>query len=243
MTQRILLLYLQAPLMSFGGTRVDHHGVTNDSPGLSLITGLLANALGYAHADWDATQRLQERLSVGVRRDRRGELLVDYQTVDLGQDHLVGTGWTTKGRPEMREGANSERTHIRRQHYLVDAAYVLAVELKPPTETPTLADLEEALRVPKRPLFLGRKTCLPASPVCIGMVDAPSLEAALRAHPRVERADEGPLKMWLPCSSPADEATSGGRILEVADMRDWQNQIHVGRRWLIESAVHPETPS
>jgi CRISPR system Cascade subunit CasD len=38
---------LEAPLMAFGGEAIDNYGVIRDFPALSMVTGLLANALGY----------------------------------------------------------------------------------------------------------------------------------------------------------------------------------------------------
>ena len=38
---RVLLLRLDAPLVSFGGPMVDHRGVVQRMPALSMITGLL----------------------------------------------------------------------------------------------------------------------------------------------------------------------------------------------------------
>ena len=97
-----LILCLQAPLMSFGGPQVDQIGPTGRFPTLSQMTGLLANALGYAHGDFDRLQVLQERLSIASALVREGEELQDYQTVDLGQAHLRNPAWTTRGRPEHR---------------------------------------------------------------------------------------------------------------------------------------------
>ena len=41
-----LLLRLDAPLMSFGAPMVDSNGVIQEFPALSMLTGLLGNALG-----------------------------------------------------------------------------------------------------------------------------------------------------------------------------------------------------
>ncbi|MDW8469236.1 MAG: type I-E CRISPR-associated protein Cas5/CasD [Burkholderiales bacterium] len=57
------------------------------------------------------TQALQDRLRFAARWDVEPELLTDYHTVDLGQNFLVGTGWTTRGRPEERgTGAATRET-------------------------------------------------------------------------------------------------------------------------------------
>ncbi|MBZ0116483.1 MAG: type I-E CRISPR-associated protein Cas5/CasD, partial [Sandaracinaceae bacterium] len=159
---RVLLLRLDAPLMSFGGTVVDARNVTDDFPARSMITGLCGNALGYDHRDVRELARLQERVRIGARRDREPERIVDFQTVDLGQPFLL-EGWTTDGRVEGREGGSAGTgTHIRLRHYLADGVYTVALTLVPADEPPALDDLSRALDEPARPLFIGRKCCLPS---------------------------------------------------------------------------------
>jgi CRISPR system Cascade subunit CasD len=70
--RRWLILRLQAPLLAFGGVAIDHVGVTRDYPALSMLTGLLANALGWERTEWKRHQVLQDRLIFAARRDRRG---------------------------------------------------------------------------------------------------------------------------------------------------------------------------
>lgn len=218
-----LVVWFDAPLMSFGGTAVDAKGVTSDRPGASLLTGLLGNALGWEHRHVDELQALQARLVYGSRQDRRGERLVDYQTIDLGQAHLVGTGWTTRGVIEGRDGAFSEGTHIRHRHYLADAAYTVVLTLAE-GEGPTLEALEEALRYPARPLFLGRKPCLPAAPLLPPQprIQAAGVEDALRRAPARSGARGG--LVWVP-----DDGGTGTLEVVCVD-RDWRNQVHVGAR-------------
>lgn len=225
--QEVVLLRFDAPLMSFGGPAVDNVGVTQDHPTLSMVAGLLANALGYRHQDADALQRLQARLRIASRRDRAGAHLIDFQTVDLGQRHMREGAWTTRGYIDGRGGASAEDTHIRYRHYLADAVFTVAVKLEPPHERPTIADIASALTEPARPLFLGRKACLPATPLLLGVVAAPSLREALRSYPPLPpaRADAGAEAAWWP-----SEEGGEGTDLVVVDERDWANQIHVGRR-------------
>jgi CRISPR system Cascade subunit CasD len=235
----LLLLRLDAPLMSFGGPVVDNHGVIQDLPCLSTLVGLLANALGWEHGDAERLQRLQARLRFGVRRDRQGSRLADFQTVDLGQPFLAA-GWTTRGAPEGRDGGDAKvGTHIRYRDYLADAVYTVALALEPADETPSLTDLEAALAEPERPLFIGRKCCLPAAPLLLGRIEAESVRAALgRAEPLAKaRRDEGPVAAWWP------EEEAGGaasRVVAVTDERDWRNQIHVGRRLVRHGLVEIE---
>lgn len=67
--------------------------------------------------------------------------------------------WTTRGSKEDRRGGEgSSGTHIRYRHYHADRVQIVALTLVPSDPAPTLDDLENALKHPARPLFLGRKT-------------------------------------------------------------------------------------
>ncbi len=237
---KALLLRFDAPLVSFGAPAVDQNGVVQAFPTLSLLVGLLGNALGWDHRDVDALEGLQARLRYAARIDRRGEALVDYQTVDLGTDWMRAetAGWTTRGRIAERGGASGEGTHQRFRHYRADSLHTLAVSLTG-DGPPTLDALVAALREPARPLFIGRKTCLPAAPLLLGVVEARSLLAALASAPRVQRGDAGLLPAsWWESDDPGD-ASGDSRVVAVTDERDWRNRIHVGRRLMREGHVDP----
>jgi CRISPR system Cascade subunit CasD len=228
-----LLLRFDAPLLSFGAPIVDNRGVIQPYPALSMVAGLLGNALGYDHADTGALQRLQQRLSYATRQDRRGTRIRDYQTVDLGQDFMRDDrAWTTRDRLERRKGGSaSTGTHIRLRDYWADALHTVALTLSPAEEQPRLGDLQTALDRPERPLFIGRKTCLPSAPLVLGIIRTDSLLDALRRTPLPDGADDGDqYTAWWPSSPAAEEA--GAHKRPVTDGRDWANQIHVGQRWL-----------
>ena len=229
----VLLLRLDAPLMSFGGPIVDNHGVIQAYPALSMICGLLANALGYDHHESAALQRLQERLQYACRQDRPGTRLRDYQTVDLGQEFMNDDlAWTTWGHLEKRKGGTaSSGTQIRQRDYWADAMYTVALTLDPADETPTINDPEQALRTPERPLFIGRKPCLPAERLLLGHVQADDLLDPLR-DPRWAKGT-GTFAAWWP-HSPSNEVNQR----PVTDARDWANQIHVGERWVVMGKVN-----
>ena len=236
----LLVLRLDAPLVSFGGPVVDNRGVTQDFPGLAQLTGLLGNALGYEHRDAGKLGALQRRLRYAVRRDRRGAFLRDYQTVDLGQDFLNNGGWTTRGRAEGRAGGSAaEKTHIRLRDYFADSHYTLVLTLVPPQEPPDLDALERALREPERPLFIGRKCCLPAAPLLFGRLQAPSLLQGLAQVPLIAGSRRGEYPDLLEAWWPADEGgPPDSRLVELTDERDWTHQIHAGRRALRHGLLH-----
>ena len=232
--QTFLVLTLEAPLMSFGGVTVDKFGRTTAHAQLSQIAGLCANALGWDHGDFAQIGGLQARLRLGSRADVPGSAITDYQTVDLGQAlngvEWMQMGWTTQGRAEGREGGTaSQGTHIRLRDYLADAVHTVVLALEPADEKPTFDELEAALREPARPLFIGRKPCLPSGPLLTGRVEADSVLAALRLAPRHPRSKPGGLAAWWP---DGDGAHDPSRTVPIIDERDWANQVHVGRRLL-----------
>jgi CRISPR system Cascade subunit CasD len=246
MSTTTLILRFDAPLMAFAAPQIDQIGNSRRFPALSQITGLLANALGWRHGDWQRLNRLQDRLRLAAVLLREGSEVQDYQTVDLGQPSLVDRGWTTRGQREDRAGANSQETHIRYRRYRADALALVALKLDPANEAPDLAALARALDEPARPLFIGRKPCLPSTPLLVGQVEAGSLKEALRAGLALNRAigleRETRWARRLPPSVaaewPADEpedvvsgdGASHSNVEVVVDRRDWRNQVHGGER-------------
>ena len=239
---QVLLLNLQAPLMSFGAPQVDQIGPTGRFPTVSQITGLLGNALGYTHREHDRLQSLQDRISLAAALLRDGEELEDYQTVDLGQEHLSKPGWTTRGHVEHRAGGPEARfgTHIRVRRYRADAKVLAAVTLSSPERHPRIERIADALDRPFRPLFLGRKNCLPAERIIFGVVpDAESLTDAMSRAPILfpdqwriffgaDAVERVPAE-WPIVREDAIPAR-GTHVHHVVDRRDWRNQLHGGER-------------
>lgn len=213
--------------MSFGGVVVDQINPIDLFPGRSLLTGLIGNALGWDHADVERLAGLQHRLRHAARWDAVPERMVDYHTVDLGQPFMQDTGWTTRGQREDKgSGAATSGTHQRYRHYWANGCATVAVTLIDDTVAPDLAAIEAALRRPARPLFLGRKNCIPAAPVLLGRRVATRLRDALAAEPLADiGARQRPARVqacW-----PQDEG-DGVQTIEVADLRDWRHNIHRG---------------
>jgi CRISPR system Cascade subunit CasD len=234
--------------MSFGGVMVDHHGPTDRFPGLSMLTGLLGNALGLRHGDAAALERLQARIEFAARWDIAPTPLLDYHTVDLGQDKMIGYaprakkaehgGWTTRGAPEHREGGDRARygTHIRYRHYWANGVMSLALTLHDDAD-PSVETVAAALEHPARPLFIGRKTCLPATPLLLGQVEATDVLAALRSIPRARRPGTAEGTGAMEACWPATPTRDGGQEVAIYDRRDWHNQVHAGQRRRMEGLI------
>jgi CRISPR system Cascade subunit CasD len=250
----ILILRFDAPMMSFGAPVVDEYGKIQPYPALSMMTGLLGNALGYDHSESERLEGLQNRLRYASRCDRRGREIQDYQSVRLEaneedpyytDDHMDDRhAWTTWGTVEQR--STSSAREIRRRDYWANAVHTVAVTLDPADEPPTLEDISRALLRPARPLFVGRKTCLPAASLHPSCVKAERLTDALARVPLHDRAnDRERHPAWWPthpdAPKPQDENPDGPIVEDVrrpiTDRRDWENQIHTGERWLAEGTI------
>lgn len=237
---KILVLRFDAPLSSFGAPVVDQQGVVQAFPALSMLTGLIGNALGWEHRDADRLAALQDQLRYASRADRRGELLEEYQTVDLGSDWMrpESAGWTTRGHIATRGGANAIGTHQRYPQYWADSIHTVTIALNG-EGSPPLERVADALQEPARPLFIGRKCCLPAAPILLERAEGESAVGALAAVPRARRADPGPLPAWWCEDNAATSLPSDSRLIPVTDERDWRSRVHVGRRFMREGLVNP----
>jgi len=238
-----LLLRLEAPLMSFGAVRVDQHNPTDRFPGRAQLTGMLANALGWYHEEFDRLQDLQERIQFACRWDISPQSLRDYQTVDLGQSKMAIRGWTTSGKPEHRAGGTAKSgIHERFRYYWANGALTVALTLR--EGTPSLSEIAEALKKPARPLFIGRKACLPASRIFLGIREGNSSLDVIKqepAHWRVASTEPVSMDACWPANIGEDSSETLQTVFR-SDDRNWRKQIHVGQRAMIEGVIWEVPP-
>jgi CRISPR system Cascade subunit CasD len=247
-------------MMSWGGISVGRVNPTDQFPGRSALTGLFGNAMGYDRTDFDHLQRLQDSFDFaccaiprvmsphrvdGMTTHGDGPMIMrDFQTAD------TSTPWMSAGdMPRInkrmsdiekldnalfrythtRDGSEKSVTALRWRDYLMNERIVVAIRVR--DAQLRLEQLRDALQRPCRPLFLGRKNCIPSSPVFGGMVEAASWEDALRLGVDVAMPDVGRGEMRLaalfPATSPEDLGARG-----VSTVKDWANGVHVGRDWI-----------
>lgn len=236
MTRRWLHLRLAAPLMAFGGVAIDHVGPTRDFPSASALTGLFANALGWRREQGALHQALQDRLVFGALIAAQGRLLTDSQNARVYEEE---PGWTTSGQVETRNKGSSYSnsplssqmgntegrnwlTHRRRRDYLADHDCRVVVRLTS-GDGPDLDTLAAALDRPARPLFIGRKPCLPSFPLFAGWIEAEDARAALAALALPGRA------LW-PMTGDAPGS-------DLQDLRNWVSGLHGGSRRVCEGVL------
>ncbi len=219
--------------MAFGGEAVDSYGVIRSFPATSMLTGLLANALGWRRVDRERHQGLEGRLIFAARIDREphgGASMRDFQSAAINNTEQ---GWTTRGYPEGR-GGGTYQNHLRYRDYFADMIVTVALRLDPVDGEPTLEGLAEALREPGRPLFIGRKPCLPSAPLFAGFIDADTALAALGNWPIAkETGSASPVRaLWPEGEGMADIDPTHRYML--TDQRNWVSGLHGGGRAVFE---------
>lgn len=189
-----LLLRLAAPLQSWGSSSKFETRTTEKMPTKSGVIGLLAAALGLGR---DAELSALSALKFGVRADREGEDMTDFHTAH-----------------------SKDNSYITYRHYLSDAAFLAGFE----GEEKLLAELETALKNPRSPLFLGRRSCPPTLPLVIGIREEP-LESALRNEPPICRNNGRKVRIRIEA-----DGTEGGMIQDEPVSFDPRRRIHGYRR-------------
>lgn len=234
MTHDWLVLDLSAPLIAFGGVTIDQVGPVRDFPALSMVAGLLGNALGWDWSDRAAHQALQDRIVMASAIAREGRQITDSQNAQLSKQDR---GWTTRGRVEERAGASYAAPHRRLRDYHADRDVVIVLRLEFASECPDLAALAAALERPVRPLFLGRKPCLPGRPILrptrivADTAFAALQDVAATDDPALPRVPADARAQWTPGQGPEGTATA------LADLRVWASGMHGGTRRVIEGRL------
>ncbi|MCM1314495.1 MAG: type I-E CRISPR-associated protein Cas5/CasD [Prevotella sp.] len=137
-----LLLRLAGPLQSWGCESKFEVRRTMNFPTKSGVIGMIAAAMGYSRED--SLDELN-KLKFGVRIDHEGKLIRDYQ---IALDKKFKNPYVTN------------------RYYLSDAIFLVGLESN---NEDFLNNIENALKNPAFPLFLGRRSCPPTMPLVLGL--------------------------------------------------------------------------
>lgn len=210
-----LLLRLAAPLQAWGADSKFETRKTNREPTKSGVIGLLAAALGLRRDESEALARLAQ-LRFGVRVEREGQLLVDY--------HIAKT-------------QDQKTSYVTYRHYLQDAVFLAGLESE---DEALLRELEAALRHPVYPLYLGRRSCPPTLPLCLGIRQG-SLLDVLRTEPMQGRKPETGKLRIVADADPADPAAVPRQDLPVSfSPVHRQYGFRPVREWRLDRPEMPE---
>jgi CRISPR system Cascade subunit CasD len=180
----VLLLRLEGPMQSWGIESKFTDRQTETAPSKSGVIGLICCALGRAREDKieDLTP-----LDMMVRVDREGNVVYDYHTtLDVLRASSSGIKDcnTYSDLLKMRKNKTLPKTVdtvLSRRFYLADACFLVGVEGK---NQKLLENIQHALKKPRWPLFLGRKSFLPSSPIFLAYYNKDtSLQEVMKTYP------------------------------------------------------------
>lgn len=176
-----LLFQLHAPLVSWGTPAVGQERPSATRPTKSATLGLAAAAMGLRRSDTDEQRSLATDYGFGVRVDRPGSQLQDFQTAQVPSGSPQRSWRSRKDEVRALEPDDDPVTSWR--DYRCDSAYVVA--LWPTTDDPRFrpGEIAQALEEPSFTVYLGRKACPPALPFAPDLVDAETLVGALERYP------------------------------------------------------------
>ncbi|WP_165217007.1 type I-E CRISPR-associated protein Cas5/CasD [Schaalia sp. ZJ1691] len=165
----VLLLQLSGPMQSWGVKSRFTVRETEHAPSKSGIIGLIAAAKGIRR-----TEPLEEYLTLnfGVRKDQPGKIISDFQTA--------------------RSFNGKESMPLSTRYYISDAVFIAGIE----GDDNLIKGIDEALRNPVFPLYLGRRSCPPSQPIPLHIEKDKTLFEALRtetwhASERFKRKNHG----------------------------------------------------
>ena len=138
----VLLLRFSGPLQSWGDSSRFTRRMTRREPTKSGVVGLLASALGRSREESVADLA---QLELGVRSDQPGTIVRDFQSEK-----------SLDGKKVM------PLTH---RYYLADAKFLVALG----GDEELLHRLDAAVKAPRWPLYLGRRSCPPDAPLSLGV--------------------------------------------------------------------------
>jgi len=216
-----LFLRLEGPLQAWGERARWSVRDTASEPTKSGVVGMLACAMGWCGDD--ELRTLSQALRMGVRCDRPGQVITDYHTVEGGV-------MSAEGKIKINATTRMAETVVSWRQYLCDASFLVAVQGEP-----TLIErLAQAIQRPEWPIYLGRRSCVPARPPYAGAGDYPSLTDALQDGRLCEPLPAGESVIDIPMVVEATPADGMRRREEV-----WSRTRRVfGPRFVKEGLAH-----
>lgn len=156
-----LALFLDAPLQSWGYKSKFDYRTSAAYPTRSAVIGMFCAALGVDRRDESRLADLA-RLKMTVYIFCPAQRLVDY--------HTVGGGWDKKTDPQNlvhKADGKPGNTVVTHREYLMDTKFGILIG----GASSQLEELSQALFYPVWGIWLGRKSCIPATPLNQGMYD------------------------------------------------------------------------
>ena len=190
-----LVFQLYGPLASWGDLAAGEIRPTKERPSKSAIGGLLAAALGVKREEEEKHAQISQKYGVAFCVHQTGEEMRDYHTIQTAKPQkgkIYSSRYDELSAPKLE-------TILSYRDYRADALCLAAVWAKDIAPPFSLKDIKQALRSPKFPLYLGRKSCPPALPLAPEIFSNVGLKEAFDKYP-LDKAKE-----WTAALKPPNE--------------------------------------
>ena len=162
MSEKHLLLYLDAPMQAWGHSSRFNRRTSASWPTKSGVIGMLCAALGVERDDERGISQLAA-LNVQVYTlNNSGQRLMDYHTVGGGYDIAKEAGQYFGNKNGASIAVLTDR------EYLLDCKFGVLLS----GESAVVEKCAAALENPKWGVWFGRKCCLPAERICEGVFNS-----------------------------------------------------------------------
>jgi len=171
-------LFFDAPMVSFGVDSKFDQRDTLTFPSRSVVTGLIAAAMGIPRGDSVRLGELAELAVVSiVFPNASGSIEEDF--------HTIGGGYPDSTKPLSAEGQKKNNPIVTSRYYLTGSRSAAIVSGK----SEQIARIASAMQDPVWGGWIGRKCCIPATPVFQGVFQTE--EEALKQLRTLAGLDDG----------------------------------------------------
>tara|TARA_B100000745_G_scaffold298840_1_gene248307 strand:- start:590 stop:1300 length:711 start_codon:yes stop_codon:yes gene_type:complete len=224
-------------MASWGQAAVGGDRPTGMQPARSALLGLLGAALGIKRDDESALSNLQSSVCFAVKQCAPGALLRDFHSSQVPSQSKKATHFSR--RSELSE--RKLNTVLSSRDYRCDGLWIVAIWLTEQSVL-TLEQLQRALLKPVYCLYLGRKSCPPALPLCPKILKASYLKDALDMDfPAITRSEKEDA-MWLGMSGYVTYYWEGDRNAiassDVLTTEPWDQPLHRERWQFTQRDMH-----
>lgn len=176
MNTRYILMWLEAPLQSWGFDSKFNRRDTLEFPTKSGILGLVLCALGASGEQKELLERFAALKQTVISFRYKNGGIFEPKLPYLHDFHMIGSGyndkdmWESLNIPKKSDGSSAVGggTKLTHRYYLQNA--VFAVLLEVPFDISD--EIADALQNPTYPIYLGRRCCVPTDFVYRGNFDS-----------------------------------------------------------------------
>jgi CRISPR system Cascade subunit CasD len=162
MSEKHLLLYLDAPMQAWGYSSRFNRRTSAGWPVKSGIIGLLCAAAGIERDNEPGIARFASLSMKVYTLKNEGQRLTDYHTVGGGYDPQ-----TQRRHMSNKAGGGTPDTVLTDREYLLDCKFGVVLS----GSEAVIQECSAALENPKWGIWFGRKCCLPAARIFEGVFD------------------------------------------------------------------------